>query len=511
MRKPVLISLLCFVLTLPVQAQDNITFAFTSNFQSQLEPIIEDGYEYGGAARMSSAIRNLRLTSDRFILLDTGNHFAGRFYREYRGIPEVELMNEFRYDAMMVGATELSMGEDFFDNWAKFARFPLILSDLIAPPQCKVCRHIISYTSIERVGLTVGIFALQSPELEEYGRLPDRIGVDQDYIAVAREMVSILNEKCDIIVLLSQLDIERNVKLADEVCEIDLIVVNSWAGYADQPMVIENETGCITIIGYAGNRGRKLGVIKTTWDELGNLEDFLWQPITLSDSIPLDPKVHEMVQAYAEKEDAVSIGVTKVELDGREAVVNTAESNLGNLIADAAMSAFPGADIALIPGGSIYGNRIIEPGNITDVMIREILPYGEHAVLMEVEGEILEKIMERSVCNIENAFGGFMQLAGASIEVDTSRDAQCINIAVEEVEKEGHRIRSFRINGEKFDDDDTYSIVTTDFVSNGGFGYYWLAEKSHISGRKLSEIIIDYISKNSPVSSQYEGRIVIEP
>ncbi len=511
MKKLIVISVVFAIAVITASSKDNITFAFTSNLLSQLDPIETDSGQIGGAARMSSAIRNLRLTSDRFILFDTGNHFAGRFYREFRGMPEVELMNEFHYDAVAAGATELSIGEDIFDNWAKFARFPLLITNLIAPPQCKICRHIVSYTIVDRVGLTVGVFALLPSELEYYGRLPEQIGIDPDFIAVSREIVSILDEKSDIIVLLSQLDIESNVILANEVCEIDLIMVNSWAGYENRPLVIESESGCITIIGYAGTRGRTLGVVNSTWDELGNLIDFDWRPIEMDDSIPLDPKIHDIVGDYTNRDDAVSIGVTTVELDGREAVVNVAESNLGNMIADACREAFPDADLAMVPGGAIYGDVIIEPGNITDEQIKELLPYGETVVLLEVKGELLITCMERAVSNIDRAFEGFMQLSGVSVVIDTSKEAQIADPVTEEIKESGSRVREFIIRGEKLDDDKTYKIVTTDFVAEGGYGYYWLKPVPHITGREISDIVIDYINANSPIGQEYENRIVIEP
>ncbi len=511
MRKILSILLTSFALALTLISQNNITFAFTSKFQSQIQAIEENGVQYAGAARLSTAIRNLRLTSDRFIMLDTGDHFAGRFYRERRGEPDVELMNNFRYDAMLVGSSELSMGEDIFDNWAKFARFPLLISNLIAPPQCKTCRHIASYTTIERVGLTVGVFGLLPRELESFGRLPDRIGIDEDYVAVARDMVEILEEKCDIIILLSQLNIESNVKLAEEVCEIDLIIVNDWAGYEDEPIVIENEAGCITILGHAGERGQKLGVIQTTWDGAGKLEDYFWKPILLSDSIPLDPEVHEFAEGFIRPEERLSVGVSTVELDGRKAILLGAESNLGNFVADACKAAFPNAEIAVIPGGSIYGDEIIEPGNITAQQIREILPFGEKAVLLEIPGQLLKTILERAACNIENNYGGFMQISGASVRIDTSKSAQCIDLATGNMEREGSRVREIKIDGAKFEKDKTYKVVTTDFAAVGGFGYEWLVEIPRIAGRELSEILIEYIEASSPISPKYEGRIIIEP
>ncbi len=511
MRKTIEIILFCLCTCLTLLSQNNITFAFTSKYQSQFEPFVEDSAEYGGAARLAHVTRSLRLSSDRFIMLDTGDHFAGRFYRQNRGVPEVEMMNDIRYDALLVGSSELSMGEDIFDDWAKFARFPLVISNLIAPPQCKICRHIVSYTIIDRVGLTVGVFGLLPGDLEVYGRLPDAIGIDTSYVDVAREIVDILSEKSDIIVMLSQLDIENNEKLAEEVCEIDLIFVNEWAGYSDEPMIIENEAGCITIIGYAGSRGKKLGVVQTTWDDYGGMADFTWQPVTLRDSIPIDPEVHAVVESYFRPEEQLSVGISSVELDGRRAVNTSAESNLGNLVADAARMAFPDVDMALIPGGSIFGDAILDAGNITTRQIRELLPFGERVVLLEIEGELVERTLERSACNIENSFGGFMQISGASLQIDTSRNAQCIDRITGEIEEEGSRIREVRIDGEKLEKNKVYKVATTDFAASGGFGYFWLADKPSIVGRELSEIVIEYIGANSPVSPEFEGRIIVEP
>jgi len=506
------ILLLVLIFSTLVVADNNITFAFTSNYFSRLEPIEENDTILGGAARLSSAIRNLRLTSDRFILMDTGNHFAGRFYREYRGEPEIELMNKFRYDAMAIGETELSMDEDILDNWARLARFQLLLSNAIVPPQCKICRHTVSYTVIDRVGLTVGVFALLPPELKLSGRIPDWVEIDKEYIFVAREMVSILTEKCDIVVVLSQLDIERNIQLANEVCEIDLIITSSWAGYEDEPIVIKSESGCITILGCGETRGTKLGVLKTTWDDLGNLLDFNWGPIKLDNSIALDPEIHATVKSYFGHDSKIrAIGRSSVELDGRDFVLRGAESNLGNLVADAMLDNFPNADIALFPGGSIWSDRIIEPGNITNLDIQELLPYDEDAVVVEVDGKTLNLILEHSVSNIDKSFGGFFQLSGAIVEFDTSRTPQEFGASLGEIISNGSRVRKLIIGGEELNERKSYRVVTTDFIASGGYDYFWLEELEIVPGKELTQVVIDYIRINSPITVQFEDRIVIEP
>ncbi len=514
LNKSIAAILIIALLSANAVASGSITFAFTTNYLSQLEPVQapDSISSLGGAARLGSAIRNLRLSSDRFILLDTGNHFAGYTYADFRGEPEIELMNHFRYDAMSVGETELSMSEDLFDNWSRTARFRLLLSNLIAPPQCKLCRNIVPFTIVERVGITVGIFALLPPEIEFSGRLTDDIEIDGDIIGIAEEIVDILVEKCDVIVLLSQLDIDRNLELAEKICDIDLIMCNSWAEYTGEPVIVENETGCVTIIGCGGSRGSRLGVLNTTWDDSGGLIHYEWAPIDLDNSVPVDPAVVEIVEKYiGQRPKPRAIGRTSVELDGRNAVLRGAESNLGNLVADAMLEAFPGADLALLPGGSIWGDAILPAGSITDRDVFEFLPYNERAVLIEIEGETLKEILEHSVGNMEYSFGGFFQIAGATVKIDTSRRAQLLDDILLRVDKSGSRVRKIVIAGEKMDGDEHYKLVTTDFVATGGYGYFWFDGVKAIEGRTLVDIVTEYIGEKTPVAPAYEDRIVVEP
>jgi len=511
-----LLFIIALIVLLPIVSlsENSITFAFTTDFLSQLEPVYSenDSSTLGGAARLSTAVKNLRLTSDRFLLFDTGNHFAGFNYMYFGGEPEVELMNYVRYDAMAVGATELSMGEDLFDNWARMANFHILLSNLIAPPQCKTCRHITSYTTIERSGLIVGIFALLPSDIELYARLSKNVEIDREVSFVTNDIIEILLDKCDIIVLLSQLDVQSNIKLADEFCEIDLIICNDWSVFPDEPIVIKNEIGCNTIIGCAGKRGTRLGVLNTTWDDDGNLIEFEWNPVLLDESIPLEPTAHEIVENYVSQfPKPQAIGRTAVELDGRDIVLRGAESNLGNLVADAMLDAFPEADIALLPGASIWGQRIIPPGPITDRDVLDILPYQERAVIVSLEGKTLLDLLERSACCMDQRFGGFFQIAGATVTIDTSRKAQTLEEDYSDVETSGSRITKLRIDGEKLDNEAFYNVVTTDFIANGGFRYFWFEKAEVYRGMTLPDLVIDYIRKKSPVAPQVEGRIHVIP
>ncbi|MDQ7037567.1 MAG: 5'-nucleotidase C-terminal domain-containing protein [Anaerolineae bacterium] len=65
-------------------------------------------------------------------------------------------------------------------------------------------------------------------------------------------------------------------------------------------------------------------------------------------------------------------------------------------------------------------------------------------------------------------------------------------------------------NGEPIDPDAIYSVVTNDFMRNGGDGYAVLAEDAidpYDFGKPLDQIVADYIAANSPLEIGTDGRI----
>ena len=114
-----------------------------------------------------------------------------------------------------------------------------------------------------------------------------------------------------------------------------------------------------------------------------------WRYVSTAGVAP-DPKIQPVVARYEAKLDeqlAVPVGTATVTLDTRRSIVRTAESNFGDLIADA-MRAGVGADLALMNGGGIRGDRTYAPGTVLTRkdIIRE-LPFGNVVVLIELSGE----------------------------------------------------------------------------------------------------------------------------
>jgi len=57
---------------------------------------------------------------------------------------------------------------------------------------------------------------------------------------------------------------------------------------------------------------------------------------------------------------------------------------------------------------------------------------------------------------------------------------------------------------------DTVRFVTNDFMFTGGDGYTVLAAGGNVAntGQPMLDVVIEYITNNSPISAAVEGRIV---
>jgi 2',3'-cyclic-nucleotide 2'-phosphodiesterase (5'-nucleotidase family) len=231
-----------------------------------------------------------------------------------------------------------------------------------------------------------------------------------------------------------------------------------------------------------------------------------WRPgfrvIDTADVEP-DPEVAERVAAYeaefSKALDAV-IGTTTAELDSRRSVVRMEEAAIGNLVADA-MREIVHADVALMNGGGIRGDRIYAPGTeITRKDVLAELPFGNKVVKLEVTGAVLREALEHSLSRYEDGAGRFPQVSGLTIEADLSAPA-------------GSRLKSVAANGSPLDPARTYTLATNDFIASGGDGYDMLVDAPRIlterDGPLLAAAVMAHVRKLGAVSAAVEGRLTL--
>jgi 2',3'-cyclic-nucleotide 2'-phosphodiesterase (5'-nucleotidase family) len=226
-----------------------------------------------------------------------------------------------------------------------------------------------------------------------------------------------------------------------------------------------------------------------------------WRPnyrvIDTRDVTP-DPDMLARVRAYEaelSRELDVPVATLAVSLDSTTGKVRSSETAIGNLIADA-LRVQNGADVALINGGGIRGNRRYEAGaQLTRRDILSELPFGNKSLVTVVTGAGLKQALENGVSG--QGSGRFPQISGMRVVVDKAAPA-------------GARIVSVAVNGQPLDLSRRYRVATNDFMARGGDGYTGLRDPAATddSGDKLvANDVMAYARKIGTISSAIEGRI----
>jgi 2',3'-cyclic-nucleotide 2'-phosphodiesterase (5'-nucleotidase family) len=221
-------------------------------------------------------------------------------------------------------------------------------------------------------------------------------------------------------------------------------------------------------------------------------------PVTAD--LPEDPRMADLVARYQARLDAtgdVRIGETRVALDARTAALRTGETNVGNYVADV-IRARLGADVAVMNGGGIRGNRVVGPGVLTRKDVHALLPFLNVLVKLEVPGRVLQAVLERSVAEYPQEFGGFLQVSGLTLTFDPGRPP-------------GQRVVRVVVGGQPLEPERRYTLATNSYVARGGDGYAMLATARPLvfpeEGPGLAETLVNAIERAGVIAPAVEGRI----
>ena len=171
---------------------------------------------------------------------------------------------------------------------------------------------------------------------------------------------------------------------------------------------------------------------------------------------------------------------------------------MGNIVADAIRSACD-ADLSIISGGIIRGNKIYKPGhNITMKDLFVEMPFGNINVCVEMTGKNILEALENGVSQFEGKAGRFPQVSG-------------MKVAFDETMPVGSRIQNVTVGDDPIDNDKVYKVATVDYMLNGGDGYHMFKQGKIIIApqKQISTIstVADYLRERKEVTNQIESRI----
>ncbi|MCR4885256.1 MAG: bifunctional metallophosphatase/5'-nucleotidase [Clostridiales bacterium] len=461
------------------------------------------------------------------ITVDAGDFSQGTTYVALsKGATAVEMMNAAGYDLATLGNHEFDFGyAQLMDNLSK-AEFGTICSNVILD---ETKASILSPTCIIDApsGLKLGFFGLETPETATKvnpGLIKDiSFTTFGDLYTNAQGAVDALKaENVDLVIGLCHLGVDaesaangyRSIDLLANVTGVDLVI----DGHSHTVMSAgENGEPIVS----TGTKLQNIGVIVIN-NETKAVEDKF---LVSTKYLTKDPAVLAKAQAIIDEVEAkygTVFATTEVRLNGdRDPGNRTEETNLGDLITDAMVWSVvkeggieqvePNAVVGITNGGGIRAT--IEAGDITMNNVNTVLPFGNTVAVVYVTGAELLEALEASTFSTPTAIGGYPQTSGITWTIDTTVPFEQGEVYVLDGKESSYyapaaikRVTITAINGEPFDENATYAVVTNNFCAAGGDTYNVFAKStsSFDTGIPMDEALMAYITE------VLEGKITAE-
>ena len=242
-------------------------------------------------------VKQEQQASSHLLLLDAGDSlFGDRFLgQQTQGKGVMEAMNLLGYDAMTLGGGDMRLGLDTLRQRMAEAEFPFLSANVVLSGTETLFTE--PYVIKEMGDHRVAIIGLTEPGAAD--AVQGAVTV-LNPIETARRYVAEVSSKASIIVVLSHIGVEENIKLAGEVGGIDLVV--SGAGQVLPGQAVQNETtGALIVqaeVPSPGHAGRMVGVARLQIDSQGEIKGHQWAAVSLTPDFADDLEMRALLSSY---------------------------------------------------------------------------------------------------------------------------------------------------------------------------------------------------------------------
>jgi 2',3'-cyclic-nucleotide 2'-phosphodiesterase (5'-nucleotidase family) len=468
---------------------------------------VNDIYQYhpvdgrGGLAELLTLIERRRAEAPNPLFTFGGDLLSPSLASTVtRGAHMIDLLNRMSPVAAVPGNHEFDFGAEVFAERIAESQFPWI-ADNIVGEDGRPWGGLVGSRIVETGGIKVGYLGILTHDTAALS-VVQGVRFTDEIAAASRAAAALRAQGADIVVALTHLDFEFDRRLAQAVPEIDLIL----GGHDHDPVSIQEGAGALIL--KAGQDAQWLGEVVMEVEPGGSdctcgpphrARPESWRFVAVRDLPPsegLEPLITATDRLLGTALEQ-PLATLETPLDSRTKLVRSEETAIGNLVADALRAHF-GAELALINGGGLRGNRAYEAGTVlTRRDVLSEMPFGNIVMLLGASGAQITAILEHALSGVEAKAGRFPQVSGLAVTYDPSREP-------------GGRLVSVSVGGRKLDPARTYRLATTDFLARGGDGFAMLKTLPVLvdakGGPLLSATVIDYLAAHPRIAPRVEGR-----
>jgi S-sulfosulfanyl-L-cysteine sulfohydrolase len=443
----------------------------------------------GGYARIATIFKQVRGEKPGQVLAcDGGDTIHGTYTAvKTRGEALIPVLNSLGFDAM-TAHWEFAYGPEQFRKVAGQLAYPMLACNVYH----KESRDLVfpAYTIREVGGLRVGIIGIASNIVDK--TMPPSFSQGIDFTLGNEELPSYIvklrkEERVDLIIVLSHLGFPQDVKLAEEIQGIDVLL----SSHTHNRVFAAKQVGH-TIIMQSGAHGSFVGRLDLEVQDK-RLIDFRHQLLIVEESIPPDPTVEALVKevmAPYQEELGQVVGHTSTALNRN----TTLESTMDNLLLQSILDRTE-AQIAFSNGWR-YGAPIA-PGPVSLNDLWNIIPVNPPLSLVTLTGDEIRAMLEE---NLEHVFardpyhqmGGYVKrMLGLNLYVKIENDF-------------GHRVQQLFVQGQPIMNDKLYTAA---FVTAQGVPQKYGTDRRNLDIHAV-EALQRYIARNTPIEANLRGSVV---
>lgn len=522
--------------------QQDVMILFTSDVHCG----IESNFGYAGLAMVRDAYKN---AGYHVLLVDNGDSIQGEPVGTMTtGEANIKLMNAVGYDIATMGNHEFDYGMERFFELSKMANFPYVSCNFNKGGELQFAPYVVK----EFDGVKIAFVGISTPKTltsstpkyfqDEngnfiYGFFEDETG-EGLYNAVQKAADDARAEGATFVVALAHLGNEdecRPFTYADVIANTTGInALLDGHSHDTNHVEMRNKARETVLRQGCGTKMEGIGYLKIAAKDgameagvmMWNNDDFnatqLYQLDTdvtkavAEATETLNVKLAEVV-AKTDVELTINDPVAKTEEGKPVRIIRNAETNLGDLCADA-YRYVSGADIAFVNGGGIRVS--IKEGDITLNDILKVHPFGNALCVCEATGQQILDALEFGAKDVPGEFGGFLQVSGLTYEIHTylpstvKMDEKRMFVGVEGE----YRVKNVMVGGEPLDLEKIYTLASHNYMLQGqGDGYTIFEDNVYTQESVMldNQVLITYITEglNGVVGADYanpygQGRIV---
>ncbi len=424
------------------------------------------------------------------LLVDAGDAVMGEpIGAVSEGENIIEIMNLVCYDYAVPGNHEFDYGMDRFFQLAEMADFEYLScnfkdleNDSLVLPAYRIKE--IGGHKIAFIGITTpATLSSSTPTnfMDEdynytYGFYQDKTG-DALYSQVQETVLEAKKDGADFVIAIAHLGIEAacepwlSVDVIENTTNID-VFIDGHSHSIIESEYVKNALGNDVLLTSTGTKFANIGKLTISADGVISSQLINENETALEESSDISDKIDSiksqfettMQQVVAHSEVDLVINDPKYEnTETPVRIIRIAETNLGNLCADAYRAA-TGADIAMVNGGGV--RDAISAGDITYEDIIKVHPFGNYVCMIEATGQQIVDMLELGVRSLPGEDGTFQHVSGITFDVDVSIPSSV------EVNEQGmfiavngeYRIKNVKVNGEDIVPDKTYTLASHNYL-----------------------------------------------